>query len=103
MQLPSSFGGSVVPTSSRKRRRATTCPRPKFHSKNVFCLPPITSQNIPIPRGESRSRLIENGLVAKMTFESTWTETQMSAEIYGLFSHLFEDENNPMFTFQYLR
>jgi hypothetical protein len=74
-----------------------------MHSKNIFCLPPINGQNIPIPRGETRSKLVENGMVAKMTFESTWNETQMSAEIYGLFHHLFEDENTRMFTFQYLR
>ena len=43
-------------------------------------------------------------MVAKMTFESSWSENQMNAEIYSLFRHLFEDDRNtPMFTFKYLR
>ena len=44
-------------------------------------------------------------MVAKMRFESTWTEQQINAEIYSLFHHLFEDENDciDMFSFQYLR
>lgn len=59
--------------------------------------------NIPIPRGEARTKLVENGMMAKMTFESTWNENQMNAEIYSLFRELFENDSSPMFTFQYLR
>ena len=39
-------------------------------------------------------------MVAKISFESTWNETQMAAEIYALFHHLFEGEgSNESFQF----
>ena len=87
----------------RKRRRATE-PRPKIHTKNVVCLPPMSGPNCTIPWGETHAKLVESGFVAKMSFESTWDEMRIDAEIYGLFHHLFESEGcNEIFSFQYLR
>ena len=77
------------------------------HTQNVVCIPPnnFESNSIPIPRGENRASLMEAGLVAKLSFDSTWNETQICAEIYGLFKQYFENENEPerMFSFEYLR
>lgn len=100
--MPSAFGGTAsLPPS--KRRRSYTQQRPKTHTKNIICLPPFTGSNVPIPRGESRAKLAEDGLIAKITFESTCNESQIGAEIYSLFRHLFEDGSGQMFSFQYLR
>ena len=68
-------------------------------------VPPPLCTCIRIPQGEACSKLLEDGMVAKMKFESTWTEQQINAEVYSLFHHLFEDENDckDMFSFQYLR
>ena len=69
-----------------------------------MCLPPMSGANCVIPRGETRSKLVENGMVAKMSFESNWNEMRIAAEIYALFHHLFESEgSNQIFSFQYLR
>ena len=102
--LPSSFLDRQVELPPVRKRRRATEPRPKIHTKNVVCLPPMSGPNCTIPRGETRAKLVENGLVAKMSFESTWDETRIDAEIYGLFHHLFESEGcNEIFSFQYLR
>ena len=102
--LPSSFSGRQVQLPPVRKRRRTTEQRPKIHTKTVVCLPPVNGPNCIIPRGETRSKLVENGMVAKMSFESTWNETQIAAEIYALFHHLFEGEgSNEIFSFQYLR
>ena len=81
--LPSSFSG-----------RQVQLPPVRKKTKTVVCLPPVSSPNCVIPRGETRSKLVQNGMVAKMSFESTWSETQIAAEIYALFHHLFEGEGS---------
>ena len=47
---------------------------------------------------------MEAGLIAKLSFQSNWNETQIRAEIYSLFKQYFEeDQAGKMFTFEYLR
>lgn len=68
--LPSSFGGTPS-FPVRKRQRINPTPRSKRHTKNLICIPPCNSSNnscIAIPRADTRSKLVEDGMVVKMTF-----------------------------------
>ena len=102
--LPSSFSSRQVELPSVSKSCRTAEQRPRIHTKTVVCLPPVNGPNCIIPRGETRSKLVENGMIAKMSFESIWNETQIAAEIYALLHHLFEGEgSNEIFSFQHLR
>ena len=96
---------TVVPL--KKRRGISTTSLVKTYTKNVACIPPnnFESSSTPTPRGENHASLMEAGLVAKLSFDSTWNETQIRAEIYRLFKQYFENENEAerMFSFEYLR
>lgn len=55
-----------------------------------------------IPRGETRTRLAQAGLVGKISFSTEWTEDQVRTEISAIFRGVFGLSEHQLFPFQFL-
>ena len=103
--LPSAFGQCVQVTSGQKRKRSRTMlAKPgKKYTKDIVCIPPMMVKNgqdvLPIPKGDSRAKLAEMGLVGKISLESTWRADEVDNEIQSVFILAFKEP----FDYTYLR
>lgn len=86
-------------THSRFVRRNRTC---RNYTKDVVCLPFSSASTIRIPRGDSRAKLAQDGLVGKISFTSDWTETELRDEMTSIFRRTFGLSIGQSFPFEYL-
>ncbi|XP_029015587.1 G2/M phase-specific E3 ubiquitin-protein ligase-like isoform X2 [Betta splendens] len=95
--LPSIPGRHVYRSRHINRRHVKT------YTKEVVCLPfSLESSLFVIPRGDSRSRLAEAGLIGKMSFSTEWTEDQLRWEITAIFRRVFGLSEHQLLPFQFL-
>ena len=66
-------------------------PRNKVYTRNVVCFPPAvdTTRPIAIPRGDTRARLNEQGLIGRVAINSSWKASEVECEISSTFASLF--------------
>lgn len=86
-------------TRSRFVRRNKAC---KHYTKDVVCLPLSSASTLCIPRGQSRAKLAEDGLIGKISFTSDWSEVQLKEEITAIFRKTFALPVGQSFPFEYL-
>lgn len=86
-------------TRSRFVRRNKAC---KHYTKDVVCLPLSSASTLCIPRGQSRAKLAEDGLIGKISFTSDWSEVQLKEEITAIFRRTFALPTGQSFPFEYL-
>ena len=103
-----------------KKKKRPSCPLPsrflrkdkgkqkkvavKTWSKDIVCLPAdyhSRSQELPIPRGNSRAQLAKAGLIGKVLLSSDMSESDMRAEICSVFNVSFHEEKT--FPFKFLQ
>ena len=106
--LPSAFGQcvQVTPTPRRKRSRSCLAKPGKKYTKDIVCIPPKIAKNLdtyPIPKGESRAKLAEMGLIGKISIESTWSADEVESEIRSVFISAFNFPDDLPFEYTYLR
>lgn len=71
----------------------------------MVCLPPAVdiTKPIPIPRGDSRARLNEAGLIGRVAIESSWKANEVEREISTTFASSFFLPDGDILPFDYLR
>ncbi|XP_062415740.1 uncharacterized protein LOC119206046 [Pungitius pungitius] len=74
----------------------------KTFTKDIVCLPWSTNTIFSIPRGDTRTKLAEDGLIGKISFSSEWSEVQLKLEITAIFRATFGLSENQEFPFEYL-
>lgn len=86
-------------THSRVVRKNKAC---KHYTRDVVCLPLSSASTLCIPRGESRAKLAQDGLIGKISFTSDWSEAQLKEEITAIFRRTFALSMEQSFPFEYL-
>ncbi|CAJ1074951.1 uncharacterized protein LOC113053478, partial [Xyrichtys novacula] len=91
-------------THSRVWRKNKTC---KHYTRDVVCLPfssssSVSSSTLRIPRGDSRAKLAQDGLIGKISFTSDWSEAQLRDEITAIFRRTFALPIGQPLPFEYL-
>ena len=72
----------------RKPKKSCQGPKETKYVRDILCLPAnwCTSTRIPIPRGDRRSYLTENGLLGKIEFSSVMSSKDIILEVSRVFA-----------------
>lgn len=104
LQVPSTHPYLVKP---RRRSRWVLSDHSPMATRicvlDIVCLLPSTSTWIPIPRGDTRKMLADNGLIKKLQITSTSTEDELKSMISNLFCFAFNLAEDELLPFDYLR
>lgn len=75
----------------------------KTYMKDIVCLLFSWDNSVfVIPRGDTRTRLAQAGLVGKISFTTEWSEDQLKNEITAIFRGPFGLSEHQMLPFNYL-
>ena len=94
----------------RKRKKSSQSPKETQYVRDILCLPSswCTMPWIPIPRGDRRSYLTENGLLGKIEFSSLMSSKDIILEVSRVFASQLglstsEIEEGKRFNFLFLQ
>lgn len=98
--LPSAF--------NRRRSRSSTnvksTGKVKIYTKDVVCLKKEEGQLVfQIPRGPTRAKLHQLGLIGKVSINNQWDALEVREEISSIFAKAFKLEDGKVLPFTYLR
>ena len=110
-QPPSAFCSSSINNLRGNKHGKRLQHTNKMFIRDIVCLPAsygkTQKNNIPIPRGRSRSDLAQKGLIGKIEFNTGMTEMDIRREICEVFAIPFgynvDDWESPLFPFTLLQ